>query len=77
MNAFREAENSDTEWLQNVIANILQVVLKDAAVISPYELSQFEQKILLEVDAFFHSQLGIPTKRNYVNLIPNPKLFCR
>ena len=53
LNTLGVAENSNTEWFQNVIANILEVVLIDAPVLPPHSLSQLEPKLLIEVSKFF------------------------
>ena len=52
LNTISVAENYDTDWFHNIIANIFQVVLVDAPVIPPHRLSQLEPKLLLEVNAF-------------------------
>ena len=68
------AENSDTEWFHNIIANVFQVVLVDASVIPPHALTQLEPKLLIEVDAFIKSQVVIPIIPNYVFILPSPEV---
>ena len=51
LNTLSVVENSDTKWLHNVITNIFEVVLKDALVLPPHNLSQIEPNIFLKVDA--------------------------
>ena len=71
LNTLGVAENSNTEWFQNVIANILEVVLIYALVIPPQHLYQLEPKLLLEFNEFFLSQVGITVVSNSVTLIPS------
>ena len=52
LNALGVAENSDTEWFHNIIANIFKVVLVDALVIPSHVISQLEPNILLKVNTF-------------------------
>ena len=73
-NSFGVAENSDTEWFQNIIANSFQVVLVDALVIPPHALSQLEPKLLLVVESFINSQVGIPVISSTAFLIPSPEV---
>ena len=40
------ADNYDTEWFHNIIANKIQVVLVDAPVLPPHLLYQLEPKLL-------------------------------
>ena len=68
------ADNSDTEGFYNIIANIFQVVLVEAPVITPHALPQLEPKLLLEVDKFIKSQVSIPVISNTVFLFPSPQI---
>ena len=54
-NALGVAEDTYTEGFQNIIANIFQVVLVNAPVISPHEFPQLEPTPTLKVNAFINS----------------------
>ena len=74
-NTLKVADNSDTEWFQNIIANVFQVVLVEASVLPPHALPQLEPNILLKVGTFIKSHVGIPVISNTVTLLPGPKVF--
>ena len=74
-NALGLADNSEKEFLHNIIMNVFQVVLVDALMISPHALPQLEPNLLLEVDAFIKSQLGTPFISNTVTICPGPEVF--
>ena len=54
-NALGVAKNSDTEWLQNIITDIFQVVLVDTLMLPLHALPQLEPKLFIKVDAFIKS----------------------
>ena len=73
-NALGVADNPDTEWINNIIANVFQVVLVDTLVLPPHALTQLEPKLIIKVDSFIKYQVGIPVIYNIVNLCPSPKV---
>ena len=77
LNALGLADNYDTEWLHNVIANIFEVVLKYTLVLPPHSLYQLEPKLIIEVSALVQSQVGILIISKYVNFRPSPEVICR
>ena len=54
LNALGVAEDPYAEEFQNIIANILQVVVVDAPVLSPHVFHKLEPKLSRYVDAFFN-----------------------
>ena len=54
-----------------MIATVFHVVLVDASMLPPHELPQLEPKLLLEVDAFIKSKVGILVIFNTVTLCPS------
>ena len=77
LNALVVVDNYDTEWLHNYIANIFEVVLKDAPVRPPHRIYRIEPKLLIKFNALLYSQVGIPFISNTVILIPSPEVVCR
>ena len=75
LNALGLADNSDTEWLHNVIANIFDLVLKDVPVLHPLSLYQLEPNILLVVDALVQSNVVITFVVKPIFLSLSPKLL--
>ena len=75
-NALGVAENPDVEGIHNIIVNVLQVVLVDDLVISPYEFCQFEPKFPLEIDTLINYQVCMPVISRSVRIFPIPEIVC-
>ena len=75
-NALGIADNSNTEWFHNISAKVFQVILVVASVLPPHALPQLEPKLVLEVNAFIKSQVGIPVISNTVFLCTSPEVIC-
>ena len=77
LNKLSVMENSDTEWLHNVISDILEVVLIDALLLPPLRIYQLKPNVLLKVDPLVQYQIGILVIRKSVTFIPIPEFLCK
>ena len=66
-------ENSDSEWFQNIIVNIFDVVLEYTPMLLQHALSQFEINLRLEVDALVQPQVRNPVIIKTIFLRPRPQ----
>ena len=74
-NSIEVAENSDAEGLHTTIANVLQMVLVDAPVLSTHSFPQLETNILLEVESLIHSQVCMSVISRGARLRPSPEII--
>ena len=74
-NALGVADNFDFEGLHNIIANIIQVVLVYAPVLSPHKFTKLKPYLPLEVDSIIHSKVRMSVIPCGIRLVPSPEII--
>ena len=74
-NALGVAANFESEGLQNIIANVLEMVLVDVPVLSPHAFPQLRTKLPLEVDTLISSQVCMYVISSGVYLLPSQEII--
>ena len=74
-NTLRVAENFDSKGLHNIIANVLQMVLVDALVLSLHAFTKLKLSLPLEVDALIPYKVCMFVISSAVRLHPSTEII--